>query len=298
MTLPKKPTIALVSPGDMGHAVGNCLRQSGLRVTTCLNGRSARTAALAEKAGLDILPDYRSLIEQADMILSIMVPAQALPFAETMAPILRQTGRRLIYVDCNAIAPATVQRIGGLIDAAGHDFVDAGIIGPPPQPGRDITRIYIAGAKEVAVAVATLNHYGLGLRLAGDEIGQASALKMCYAAMTKGTTALMTGLSLAAERLGVSDMLRTELAASQATMLNRMQHAVPGMIPKAHRWVGEMEEIAKTFEGAALTPKIFEGAADIYRDVAKTSLGQTTQEAWRDTETTFEEVIKTISGSR
>jgi hypothetical protein len=102
------------------------------------------------------------------------------------------------------------------------------------------------------------------VRVVGDRPGQASALKMCYAALTKGTTALMTELSIAAERLGVSAALRAEFAESQPAMLERMQRAVPAMVPKAHRWVGEMAEIARTFEACGLTPRTFEGAAELY----------------------------------
>jgi 3-hydroxyisobutyrate dehydrogenase-like beta-hydroxyacid dehydrogenase len=113
------------------------------------------------------------------------------------------------------------------------------------------------------------------VRVVGDRPGQASALKMCYAALTKGTTALMTELSIAAERLGVSAALRAEFAESQPAMLERMQRAVPAMVPKAHRWVGEMAEIARTFEACGLTPRTFEGAAELYALVAGTELGRT-----------------------
>lgn len=290
------PVVALMSPGDMGHAVGALLRQHGLRVMTSLQGRSKRTEALATKADLEIVADDRVLVETADLLLSIMVPAQAEPFARHMASIMAQSSRQIVYVDCNAIAPETAARISSLIDATGSTFVDAGIIGPPPRNNSNATRFYASG--EQADRFAVLGDFGLDVRIVSNVVGQASAVKMCYAALTKGTTALMTGLSLTAERLGVSDALRAEFELSQMPMLQRMQQHVPAMIPKAHRWVGEMEEIARTFDAAGLTPKIFEGAADIYQHVAKKSLAQTTQEEWNLSNKTFDEIIENLSQER
>jgi 3-hydroxyisobutyrate dehydrogenase-like beta-hydroxyacid dehydrogenase len=134
------------------------------------------------------------------------------------------------------------------------------------------------------------------VRVVGDRPGQASALKMCYAALTKGTTALRTELSIAAERLGVSAALRAEFAESQPAMLERMQRAVPAMVPKAHRWVGEMAEIARTFEACGLTPRTFEGAAELYALVAGTELGRTSPEDWRRQAATFDAVVSKLAG--
>lgn len=287
------PTIAVMSPGDMGHAVGALLKRHGLRVITSLNGRSARTQALAAKAGIEVMADDRTLVEEADLLLSILVPAQAEPFATHMASVLEQSGQNVTYVDCNAIAPETSTLIGAVIEATGSSFVDAGIIGPPPRESSRATRFYASGAQ--ADRFADLNKYGLDVRVIGKRVGDASAVKMCYAALTKGTTALMTGLSITAERLGVSAALRAEFELSQASMFERMRGHVPGMVPKAHRWVGEMEEIARTFDAAGVTPKIFEGAAAVYQDVAKASLAKVTQEEWNDTGKTYDEVVENLA---
>ena len=287
------PTIAVMFPGDMGHAVASLLRGHGLRVITSLGGRSERTHALAEKAGIDVVTNDRILIEEADLLLSILVPAAAEPFANSIASKIKQAGKTIAYVDCNAIAPETTKRIGGVIEDAGGIFIDAGIIGPPPRHGSQSTRFYTSGAQ--ASRFAELNGFGLDVRVIGDAIGDASAVKMCYAALTKGTTALMTGLSITAERLGVSDPLRAEFELSQASMMDRMRGHVPGMVPKAHRWVGEMEEIAKTFAAAGVTPKIFEGAADVYEDVAKNSLAHVTQEEWNDSSKVYSDVVENLA---
>jgi 3-hydroxyisobutyrate dehydrogenase-like beta-hydroxyacid dehydrogenase len=282
-----------MSPGDMGQAVGGLLKRHGLRVITSIEGRSARTQALAARAGIEPVADDQVLAQEADILLSIMVPAQAEPFAERIAPAIEQSARPLTYVDCNAIAPETSKRIGERIEAAGGVFVDAGIIGPPPRESSEATRFYASGLH--ADRFAVLNEHGLDIRVIGETLGDASAVKMCYAALTKGTTALMTGLSLTAERLGVSDALRAEFEISQGAMLARMRGQVPAMVPKAHRWVGEMEEIAKTFQSAGVTPKIFEGAAAVYQDVAKSALAQVTQEEWNGANKSYDDVIEDLA---
>jgi 3-hydroxyisobutyrate dehydrogenase-like beta-hydroxyacid dehydrogenase len=288
-----KPTIAIMSPGDMGHAVGAVLRQAGLRVVTQLDGRSERTRALAARAGIEEVSDDDALVRAPDILLSILVPAEAVALAERIARAVRGTGATPLYVDCNAIAPQTTRQVAEIVEGAGARFVDAGIIGPPPQPGASSTRFYASGRD--AAAFTRLTDFGLDVRVVGDQPGEASAVKMCYAALTKGTTALMTELSIAAERLGVSDALRAEFAESQPAMLERMQRAVPAMVPKAHRWVGEMTEIARTFQACGLTPHIFEGAAELYALVAETDLGRTSPEDWRRQPASFDEVVAALA---
>ena len=289
-------TIAIMSPGDMGHAVGAVLRQRGLRVITRLDGRSRRTRALAAQAGIEDVADDDALVREADMLLSILVPAEAVTLAERIARALHGTGAKPLYVECNAIAPETTRQIAEIVEGAGARFVDAGIIGPPPRPGAAATRFYASGRD--AAAFARLRDFGLDVRAVGDRPGQASALKMCYAALTKGTTALMTELSIAAARLGVSEALRAEFEESQPAMLERMRGVVPAMVPKAHRWVGEMEEIARTFEACGLTPRIFEGAAEVYAQVAGTELGRISPEDWRRQGGSLEDVVSKLARSR
>jgi 3-hydroxyisobutyrate dehydrogenase-like beta-hydroxyacid dehydrogenase len=289
------PTVAIMSPGDMGHAVAAMLRGHGLRVITCLEGRSARTRALADHAGIEAVPDDDALVGEADLLLSILVPAEAERLARRIAAALERTAAALLYVDCNAIAPQTARRIGALVEAAGARFVDAGIIGPPPKAG---TRTPFYASGEHAKDFAVLRDFGLDVRPISAQAGDASAVKMCYAALTKGTTALMTELSVAAERLGVTAALRQEFAESQQAALERMADGVPTMVPKAHRWVGEMEEIARTFEDCGLTPKTYLGAAEIFDFVAHTPLGRITPEQWRDERRAFEQVIAELAAQR
>ncbi|MFZ1755128.1 MAG: DUF1932 domain-containing protein [Caldilineaceae bacterium] len=261
-------TVGILSPGDMGHAVGRRLAENGLRVVAALGDRSERTRRLAAQAGLEDVGDYAGLVTAADAILCILVPAQAEATAQRVADALAATGTSLLYADCNAIAPQTVQRISEVIAGAGSRFVDASIIGGPPRPGYT-PRFYASGPG--VDEFAGLNDFGLEVVAMGKRVGDASAIKMCYGALTKGQSALYTELLVAAEALGVSDALTAEFRKSQADALKRMD-GLPGMPPKSRRWVGEMEEIAATFAAVGLTPKIFEGAADIYRFVGGTAL--------------------------
>jgi 3-hydroxyisobutyrate dehydrogenase-like beta-hydroxyacid dehydrogenase len=284
-------TVGILSPGDMGHTVGNVLRENGLRVITCLTGRSQRTQQLAEKAGIVDVPTYSQFVTEADLILSIMVPAQAMSAASAVAETLQQVDTTLAYTDCNAIAPQTVRKLGDIITSAGGTFVDASIIGPPPRtPGA--TRFYASGPD--LDLFSELNNYGLDVRALGAEIGLASAIKMCYASLTKGLTALCTELLTAASVLGVSDALTAEFQLSQSALFERMEKGLPSMPPKARRWIGEMEEISATFAHVGLTPNILTGAADMYRFVGDTHLADLPPEA-RDEFPTLAELIQILA---
>lgn len=284
-------TIGILSPGDMGHTVGDVLHQNGLRVITCLEGRSQRTCQLAQKAGIVDVPTYPQLVSEADLILSIMVPAQAMSAANAVADALQQVDTSLTYTDCNAIAPQTTRKLGKVISSAGGIFIDASIIGPPPRIP-DATRFYASGPN--LDTFTELNKYGLDVRTLGDEIGLASAIKMCYASLTKGLTALCTELLTAAEALGVSDALAAEFQLSQAALYERMERGLPNMPPKARRWIGEMEEISDTFAHVGLTPNILTGAADMYRLVSGTHLADLSPEA-RDQFPSLAELIAILA---
>jgi 3-hydroxyisobutyrate dehydrogenase-like beta-hydroxyacid dehydrogenase len=270
-------TVGLLSPGDMGHAVGRVLVEHGVRVITCLEGRSDRTRALAAEAGIENVATLRELVTQAPLVLSIVVPAQARNVAERVARAITDTGAPvdLTFADCNAIAPQTALEVERIVTTAGARFVDAGIIGSPPgEGGRN--RIYVSG--KWTEAMLALNTRGLEVVDLHGEVGRASGLKMCYAALTKGLTALCTELLVAAQVLGISEPLEKEFRESQGAMLTRMERGVPAMLPKAHRWVGEMEEIAATFGALGLTPDMLHGAAEVYRLVAGTPLATYTPE--------------------
>jgi 3-hydroxyisobutyrate dehydrogenase-like beta-hydroxyacid dehydrogenase len=283
-------TIGLLSPGDMGHSVGNVLRENGLRVITCLNGRSDRSRELAAKAGIEDVPTLEDLVSQADIFLSILVPARAVDVARQIASAMESTGSDLLYIDCNAIAPRTVREVADIITSAGGRIADIGIVGPPPRrPG---TRFYTSGPG--AEEARELSDFGLDIRVIGDEMGQASGMKMCYGALTKGLQALGVELLVAAKVMGLEQTLADEQAGSMAEIRNWLEQSVPTMPPKAYRWVGEMEEIALTFEDIGLTPLILQGAADLYRFVETTPIGKETPET-RDTNRDLNGIVTALA---
>ena len=271
-----QPTIGIVSPGDMGHALGAVLVQHGLRVLTTLQGRSTRTVSQAAQAGMNDVGDDYALVREADILLSVLVPAQAYAFAGRIAAAMRTSGCTPLFADCNAISPHTVLSIERLLREVGAEVIDVGIIGSPPRAGGAETRLYASGPG--AERLSVLSEYGLDVRVIGPQVGQASGLKMCYASLTKGLTALATQALTAAAVLGLSETVTGELRESQAELFAWIERQVPRMPPKAYRWVGEMEEIARTFADVGLPPQMLEGAAALYRLVEQTELGGETPE--------------------
>jgi 3-hydroxyisobutyrate dehydrogenase-like beta-hydroxyacid dehydrogenase len=282
----------LLSPGDMGHSVGKVLVHHGMPVHTCLSGRSQRSKDLAEAAGLTLADSLEDLVQQVDMFLSIVPPARATEVAQQISGAVKATGTSLIYVDCNAISPETTREVGRIVQEAGIEFIDGGIIGSPPKVDGATPRIYVSGPD--ADRATALNAYGLDVRPIGDVIGHASGVKMCYAALTKGLTALGTELMVAAEAMGLTEPLRKEFELSQVQLLEHLERQVPGMPPKAYRWVGEMEEIAQTFDDVGLTPKMLLGAADMYRLVGETPLANETPES-RTRGKTLQDVVEILN---
>jgi 3-hydroxyisobutyrate dehydrogenase-like beta-hydroxyacid dehydrogenase len=271
----KLKKIGVLSPGDMGQAVAGRLKACGREVYTALEGRSERTAALAKEAGLIDAGSVRAVVETCDAVISILNPGAAVDKAREVADAMRASSRKIVYVDCNAIAPQTVREIESMITEAGGVFIDGGIIGPPPR-GKAKTKLFISGPQ--AALLTEIEDEQLRIRVVGERTGDASAVKMCYASMTKGAMALGMELLIAARKLGVEDALQAEMKESQSDMLEWVLSRSVSMPPKAYRWVPEMLEIAKTFEGVGLTPRILQGAADIYEYVASTPIGRESPE--------------------
>lgn len=289
-------TVGIVSTGDMGAAMGRVLIASGLRVVTCQGGRSQRTQDLAVQAGIESLASLDEVALASDLLLSLVPPARAGEVANEIARALGHVGSRLVYGDCNSIAPGTAEAVARTLSGAGATFVDVSIIGQPPRPGQvpgpGTPRFYASGPE--APYFARLGDHGLDVRVLEGGIGKASGLKMCYAALLKGLTALSTELLVAGQLLGLEEPLRAELESSQPVLLDMMRKQLPRMPPKAYRWVGEMEEMARTFQEAGLPPEIFLGAAHLYGIVEGTDLGHETPEK-RRLGTTLEEVVDLLA---
>jgi 3-hydroxyisobutyrate dehydrogenase-like beta-hydroxyacid dehydrogenase len=252
-------TVAVVAQGMMGAGVGKRLHESGAEVRTLLSGRSTASAGRAKEAGMKAVADEHALLDGTDIFLSILPPDQAEPLAQRLAPTLKALAQKPVYVDCNAISPQTAMRIAEIIASTGADFVDAGIIGGPPRPGYS-PGIYASGSAVGKTAI--LRDWGLDWRTIDGPIGAASGLKMSYAGITKGITAIGSAMLLGASRFGCAEALIAELSQSQPQLLKHLSASIPRMYDKAYRWVGEMEEISD-FHGDARP------AADIYGAIAR-----------------------------
>ena len=263
------PTVAIIAQGGMGAACAGRLRDNGVRVVTSLEGRSEASARRAAAAGMTAVSD--SEIAAADFVLSIVPPNEALPLAQRLAPALTAANKKPVYADCNAVSPDTVREIAKVIEATGCPFVDAGIIGGPPRTGYDGPIFYYSGAADSGIE--RLNECGLVFRQVEGPAGAASALKMSYAGITKGLTAVGSAMILAAERAGVAEALRAELASSQPNLLAYFTRSVPDMFGKAYRWVPEMEEIAH-FSGDPASRDMYEAIAALYRQLAADNEGE------------------------
>ncbi|MDG2313054.1 MAG: DUF1932 domain-containing protein [Alphaproteobacteria bacterium] len=281
-------TIAIMGTGDMGHAVGRALIKEGFRVITALIGRSERSCKLAKLGGLEDVGSLENLIKESDLFLSIMPPHEALRFASLSCNIIDKTGSKTVYADFNAIAPGTSKEIGGVFNKSGLAFIDGSIIGPPP--GKNIiTRMYSSGYE--SETLLSLSGPNLNFVSLGSEIGRASALKMCYAALTKGTMALDLAALLAGKKMGVYEELKTEFINSQEAAYGRMESRLPWLSTDAGRWSGEMDEIALSFDSVGLPGGFHRAAADIYRRLSEASLAQEKPEN-KDKSRTLDEALE------
>ena len=248
-------SVGILHPGAMGATIGAACTSTTVWLTP---GRSAATHARAEAAGIRGVDEMSALVEQADVIVSVCPPHAA----ENVSQSVADAGFSGIYVDANAVAPATARRI-----AVQHrHFVDGGIIGPPVKaPGT--TRFYLSG--EDATEVSELwRGSDLEVRVVDGGPGAASAVKVCFAANTKGTLALLLAIRALAEAEGVTEALMSEWEFSMPHLVAGAQQVGPNVAPKAWRFSGEMLEIAQAFDDASLPPGFHQAAADIFAALA------------------------------
>jgi 3-hydroxyisobutyrate dehydrogenase-like beta-hydroxyacid dehydrogenase len=244
--------VGLLHPGEMGAAVGAQLRD----VLWASAGRSEATAERARQAGLTDAGELAELVRRSDVILSICPPHGALELAHAVAGF---TGT---FLDANAVSPATAREIGAVIEDGGGRFVDGGIIGPPPGPGAR-TRLALCGPGADTVAALFANT-AVDARVIDGEIGAASALKMAYAAWTKGSAALLLAVEQAAATLDVAAALHEEWGLSQPALAQRSHAARAAAVEKGWRWTGEMREIAATMRAAGVPDGFHAAAADVF----------------------------------
>jgi len=260
----------------MGSAVGAAYRAAGSRVIATLAGRSARTAALAEQAGLELLPDLDAVVGESELVLSIVPPGEAGATAAAIAAAAGRTGSRPLVADWNAVSPATARELQRVLAEAGLELVDGSISGGPPRADYR-TRVYLSGPSAAELAAAA--PAWIDARTVGDAVGLASAVKMCTASMYKGSSALLAHALLTAQAHGVLPQVLDDLGDSFPRQIDRAARMLAVSATKADRYVGEMREIAATQGAVGLTPALFEAMAEVYEAVARSSIAAEAPEA-------------------
>jgi 3-hydroxyisobutyrate dehydrogenase-like beta-hydroxyacid dehydrogenase len=255
-------TVALLHPGNMGVTIGAAAASSGTRVVWASEQRTERTRSRARQAGLADVETLANAARESEIILSVCPPDAALRVAQSVA----DRHFRGIYVDANAVSRATAEQIGRVVTSAGASFVDASIIGPPVKRA-GTTRLYLSGPRAGEIAELFSGSL-LDARAIGEAPGAASALKIAYAAWTKCTDALVLAIRALAAREGIDKALLDEWAISQPDLEARSTRAAAIAAPKAWRYVGEMKEIAATFESAGLPSGFHDTAAEIFERLA------------------------------
>jgi 3-hydroxyisobutyrate dehydrogenase-like beta-hydroxyacid dehydrogenase len=248
--------IGLLHPGAMGASVGAAARSNQHTVLWASAGRTPSTHARARRANLEDAGTVPELVKASEIVLSVCPPH----VAEEVAHEVAHLGFSGVYVECNAISPDRTRAIQRIVEDAGADYVDGGIVGGPAWAREAKTHLYLSGPRAEEVA-ACFEGSPLRAPVIGERIGAASALKMGYAAYTKGTTALLTAILGMVEKEGV----RAELANQWGeTFTDQTVRRVCANTAKAWRFVGEMYEIAATFEGAGMPGGFHRAAAEVY----------------------------------
>lgn len=262
-------TIGILSPGAMGGALGRTWQRGGARIVTTVAGRSARTQQLAE--GLDWLDSVDAVVAAADVVVSIVPPAQAIPNAEQIAAAAARLGVRPVVADLNAVSLPTMDRVAAAAATAGCDVVDGSISGPPPGPHGTDTRVFLSGT--AAEALAAFDVPGLRSTVVGPDVGQASAIKMSTAAVYKGLTALMIQSLRTADANGVADYVATDWADMLGPLGADAAHRIAVAVSKSDRFPDEMREIAATQEAAGWGAELYESIARVFEASYRTRLG-------------------------
>ena len=257
--------VGLISPGEMGAAVGGSLVAAGRRVISVLTGRSPRTLERARAAGVEDVGGLKALATESSVIVSIVPPVVASEVVDSLAEAIRTTGSSPLVVEANAVSPTSAEQMSQVLQAVGAAFVDADLIGGPPGPRWPPTRLYLSGP-EAERAAAELRTPELRAVVLGGPPMAASSLKMAYAAWTKGSAALILTARALARTLGVEEALLTEWAESQPELARRCDLAAQGA-GRAWRFAGEMNEIAATHRGVSLPDGFAEAAAELYRQL-------------------------------
>jgi 3-hydroxyisobutyrate dehydrogenase-like beta-hydroxyacid dehydrogenase len=273
--------IGVLHPGEMGASIGAALHNSGHEVFYVAIGRSSATRERAATAGLQEVISLTVLLEQVDVVFSICPPHAALELARTVMGI----GFTRAYVDANAIAPDTTLSMAAMVQAGGAEFVDGGIIGPPLQQANQ-TRLYLSGKAAPSIA-ALFENSMLETVVLGEALQAASALKMAYAAWSKGSAALLLASQALARASGVQDALRKEWQDSSPELITRVERAAMSSAKKGWRWTGVMQEIALSMAAQDLPNGFHLAAAEVFARL----------EGFKDSQASLDTVLDALIGS-
>ena len=266
--------IAILAAGEMGAAVGARLVSAGHAVSTVLNGRGQETADRAAGAGFEAREGLHELLEDAELVLSIVPPAAAFGVANDVAREAKESSRTFVFLECNAVSPEHVHTIAGVFKQTPCQFIDGGIVGGPPREDYR-PHLYVSG--DGADHLHQSLESAFDVRRLGPDIGTASAMKMCYAAITKGLNSLLAAAFLAAGRYELLDELSAELAESQAGLSARAERYLSRLPADAERWAPEMRFISETFDAVGVPKEFHIGAAQMLELLAESQFGDETR---------------------
>ena len=288
------PVVGLIGIGEMGAGIGGALTGAGIDVRTVIAGRGPESRARAAESRLTPVASIDELVCGSDLVISVLPPDQAHSAASALAGSLLQTGMQPDFLEANAISPRLVRDIAALFSDSGAQFIDGGIIGGPPGRHRR-PRLYVSGSG--SAHLDRLDGIAFDICRLPGEAGQASAFKMVYAALTKGTNTLLTNVALCAESFGFLDLMMDELSVSQSDLATRARSSVPRLPCDAGRWVREMQEIRDTFRDRNLPGGFHEGAGEIMEILNASRFGSETRRT-RDTSRGMTTTIRTIIRDR
>lgn len=264
------PTIGLIAQGLMGAGIGRRLVQRGLKVSTVLEGRSAASAKRAAEAGM--IPASWDDMANVDIFLSVTPPADAHALAQRLAPVFAKAAKKPVYADLNAVSPDTARAIAATIAQSGSVFADGGILGPPPGASDKGPSIFVSGPG--AERLGELTAFGLDIRVMDAPVGAASSVKMSFAGINKGFTAMAAMMILAATRDGAAGYLRGELAAISPGLNATIEENMPRMYERAYRFGAEMEEIADYVAVDSAAPDVYRAYARFFERIAADLKGE------------------------
>lgn len=271
--------IGIMSIGEMGFHWAKLLKSHGVEVLTYDKDRGEVSRKRAENAGVTSVRSMNALVQQAELIVSIVVPSAAKKVAGKVAKAAHKTGRKdLLYCDANAISPMTADAIAKILEPAGVGFVDGCIIGSAAKMGKG-TIVYLSGPQ--AERLRGLETFNIPLKLLGASTNQASAFKVVYAGLTKGFQGLFCELLMGARKFGLLDEIRAQYDESFPGLLDKVSSSIVGLQIHAGRRAEEMDELKRTFNSQGLDSFMAPAVQKVLRAIAALNLGKASESGAR-----------------